>query len=323
MEERRARRRSRGIRAPAAVAATGLLALTTAACPAASAERTFVSLAGDVDVVGTGEACGFAYADLNDFAPSPADPEATDRLLVSSAYTGTLGSLSYVTSPDALKPPPALPHSYTALAPGTIVAATLVLCVADVDDEPFGFVDDVLTIDGVEVPFAFDDVDQFVAGVAGFSGEVAFALEPTVFPLLEDGLVEVRIDEPGRTTSDPGSAEIFAIDHSRLEIRHDPCLSPTLGAATALRVAPGALVTWEAPPGATSDLLSGALLDLRVSRSLSGGTCLAANLDRPEHADGRPAPATGDGWWYVARACGPDEGGTDSFGALRDLPGCP
>jgi len=100
------------------------------------------------------------------------------------------------------------------------------------------------------------------------------------------------------------------------------------GAATDLRVAPGALVTWATPPEAwTSALHSGALAELAADRGVARAACLAYDLASPSVVDARPAPAgNGSGFYYLAEgrnACGDGGVGEDSLGAARVVSSCP
>jgi len=91
--------------------------------------------------------------------------------------------------------------------------------------------------------------------------------------------------------------------------------------------ASGTTLTWAAVVGSPAyDVASATLSDLRVNGT-AGATCLANNVAGPSTVDGRPNPASGDGYYYLVRAqssCGTGSFGTNSVGAERvPTAGCP
>ncbi|MCH8331346.1 MAG: DUF4382 domain-containing protein [Bacteroidetes bacterium] len=121
---------------------------------------------------------------------------------------------------------PSLSFSYThtfAVPPEGIIRANLRMLttgIQDGDTQVFGSDTDLrLFLDGVEVPGAFDDVDQFdfFAGV-GFAeivGLVSIEIPGGLLPLLSDGEVVVRIEINQLGTAP--SFDAFAIDFSELQ----------------------------------------------------------------------------------------------------------
>jgi hypothetical protein len=86
-------------------------------------------------------------------------------------------------------------------------------------------------------------------------------------------------------------------------------------------------VTWTSPGGAlTYNVVSSTLLDLRINGVATAG-CLASNSSETSTLDSRPAPAPGNGYYYLVRAsstCGAGTYGSDSTGSPRvPTSGCP
>ena len=121
---------------------------------------------------------------------------------------------------------PSLSFSYThtfAVPPEGIIRANLRMLttgIQDGDTQVFGSDTDLkLFLDGVEVPGAFDDVDQFDFfvgdGFAEIVGLVSIEIPGGLLPLLSDGEVVVRIEINQLGTAP--SFDAFAIDFSELQ----------------------------------------------------------------------------------------------------------
>ncbi len=203
-------------RVPGALAPV-LLALALVLEASEAHSLTVTSLVGDKDGFGIGIPIGDDFPDILAFTPGVGDPAGTDVAVVGSSYTPALPHPS-----GANARPETLTHVFTLPAGLTISAVSLALAVGDVDDGPLAAIDDRLWVDGVEVAGAFDDVNQLILGAAGGSGLVSFALDPSFFPLLLDGELEVLVDEIDNLTTDPAQAEIFAIDYSEVTITLTP-----------------------------------------------------------------------------------------------------
>ena len=77
-------------------------------------------------------------------------------------------------------------------------------------------IDITLSIDGLDVPGAFDAVDQWVGGKE-IAGLVSISIPEDHFPLLVDGSAHVRIETLQLGTSN--SHDAYAIDYSELVIQ--------------------------------------------------------------------------------------------------------
>lgn len=93
------------------------------------------------------------------------------------------------------------------------------MCTADIDDGPYAYINDRLFLDGIGLPGAFDDINQYIAGVAGYTGIVRYAIPSSAWGLIADGHLSVQVDETDRTTANPGRSEILAFDYSQLRIQ--------------------------------------------------------------------------------------------------------
>ncbi len=80
------------------------------------------------------------------------------------------------------------------------------------------------------------------------------------------------------------------------------------------------------PGGAVYDLIGGTLAALRVDGGVAQAICLASGLTETYWDDPRPAPAPGDGDYYLARArnlCGEGGYGSSTLGLRIPLAPCP
>ena len=178
------------------------------------AQDTLVSMVGDKDGFGLGLVCGDPTEDMNLFTPGPEDPLGTDQAMVLAWE-----ACPHPNVPLGICPAVALVHQYESIPVDKIVSATLELCTADIDNVMYPY-DERLFLDGIEVAGAFDDVDQYVSGLAGKSGLVTFELAPSLFHVLADGRVEVLIDED-RTAAHWSHANGIGIDYSELTIVYE------------------------------------------------------------------------------------------------------
>ena len=112
----------------------------------------------------------------------------------------------------------------------------------------------------------------------------------------------------------------------------DPTAADPPGAeATSLLVTGGAAadLAWTAPSGSnpawTSDIVRGAVLQMRADGGMGAATCLATAHPSPPYTDAA-LPPPGDGWYYHVRgrnACGAGPLGSGSNGVPRPSPVCP
>ncbi|HYH98095.1 choice-of-anchor A family protein [Hyalangium sp.] len=194
---------------------------------------TVDSLVGDKDGFGAGIPCGATYQNINDFNPGPDDPPGTDVVVVASSYLPPLSSNPYAYNPRALKLPAPFVHTFQLRQDCPITSVELEMCTADVDDGGFSWINDRLFLDGTELAGAFDDVNQYIAGVSGYTGIVRYTIPSSAWGLLADGRLSVQVDETDRTTTEAISSEIMAFDYSLLRIQQacpdNPCTSIRLG----------------------------------------------------------------------------------------------
>lgn len=210
--------------------------------PAVRADGTATFLAGDKDGFGIGLPVNANYADMNAFTPEVApapnpDPAMMDRPLVASSWGLPASELYYFTSKYAAKPSTFGIITSPLPAGAVMQTATLKLMMGDIDDgEAFPpLLDDELFIDGQAVAGAFDNVSQYLGGVAGKSGVISIVLNNTLVQnAMADNNVNVLIDEyrigpdgqpivMGR--GDEDYVEIFALDYAELVIDYklNPC----------------------------------------------------------------------------------------------------
>jgi uncharacterized repeat protein (TIGR01451 family) len=193
-----------------------------------SAVCTQTILVGDKDGFGVGVPMGGTYLDLNTFVPA-GDPDTMDRPLIASSWEPAVALNPYMTSAFASKPvsfniPVSLPLD------AVIQSATLSIATADIDDllppPNADVIDDRLTIDGTDVPGAFDTTSQYLSAMEGYAGVIDFTLSTSLTQsALADGTMTVLVDEPTRngqmlTEADFNSAEAFAIDYGELTITY-------------------------------------------------------------------------------------------------------
>jgi hypothetical protein len=116
-------------------------------------------------------------------------------------------------------------HSVTVPEQGVATAAYLelfTLGIQDGDSQVLGSNTDIeLFVDGIVVPAAFDDIDQFISQSDGFfeiAGTVRIDLPSSVLAELNDGHAVIRI-----VTNQLGSApsyDAFSIDYSRMHVEY-------------------------------------------------------------------------------------------------------
>ena len=213
----------------------GLAAAAALGGPAATAatQTTIVSLVGDKDGFGMDHFPeDGVYSSVFDAVWEADDPVPTDRVLVLSAYTGDWPApydpLDADGEPLALRGPQPFTHVFDTLDADDVISATLVLHVADIDDSHPTY-DAQLFLDDEEVDGAFDTGTQFYSGLGGYSHELTFELDEDVFELLEDGELEVLIDDPGRAPiTSWGISDGILIDYSELTIVVADSTPPTL-----------------------------------------------------------------------------------------------
>ena len=172
----------------------------------------FTDLLGDKDGFGMGLRAG----DLRPVGLTPFsfdnreadDPLFTDVWPVPTVGTFPSGSFSYS-------------HTWSPSGGKPIASAKLRMLTSGIQDgdrQVVGSDTDLrLFIDNVEVPKAFDDVDQFDffpgIGFAEIVGPVHIEIPENLFPLLADGQAEIRIESHQLGTAP--SMEGFAIDYSK------------------------------------------------------------------------------------------------------------
>jgi hypothetical protein len=133
--------------------------------------------------------------------------------------------------------------------------------------------------------------------------------------------------QPDATACNDGSACTLGDACSGGSCSGAPVPPPAEVAGVSLSGSSGTVLTWTALPGAVVyDVASATLSNLRVNGTAGAG-CLANNVAVASYTDVGPAPAAGDGYYYLIRAqdsCGTGTFGTNSAGAPR-LPtaGCP
>ena len=167
------------------------------------ANTVVTSLVGDKDGFGRGLQEGATVpATDNVDASGPGDPVFTDRWIQNPDFT--------------------YQHSFV-LPRGKVVSAELELLtlgVQDGDADVLGSDTDIrLSVNGIEVPQAFDAVDQFFWGGSEWvsqAGKVTLQLPPCVLPTLEDGTADVRIQILQLGTAQGFDA--IAIDYSELRV---------------------------------------------------------------------------------------------------------
>ena len=129
-------------------------------------------------------------------------------------------------------------HSFSLLGV-PVLSATLelfTLGVQDGDTQVVGSDTDIkLFIDGVELPGAFDTVDQFASSPSVFvdlAGLVSFPIPNTMLSLFDDGSVEIQINilQLGSVPS----TDAIAIDFSELNLMTAPAVAETTVAAAIL-----------------------------------------------------------------------------------------
>ena len=189
---------------------------------------TTLSPVSTIDLEGNKDGFGFGLAE-GDFRPVSTSPFFFDNRAVDDPFftdvepiptTGMTPTVDF-----------SYTHSFT-LPAGIITDARigmLTIGIQDGDTQVSGSDTDVkLFLDEVEVPGAFDNVDQFSIipgeGFAEIVGEVVIEIPSNIFPLLSDGGVDVRIEINQLGTAP--SIDAFAIDFSELTI--DSLVNPAL-----------------------------------------------------------------------------------------------
>ena len=227
----------------------------SSACTAGPDIRDSV-LAGDKDGFGIGLQPDTAYATYAAFAPDTAGPpgidqDVMDRPLLGNAFTPPAAQHPWYT-PEMTKVPrrfdgpfpgytfsfPPFTHLQTAV-PLHLHRAWIRLHVADVDDAAPQCDEDVLdlrlAINGVEVPYAFDELLQKPAGsdtfYDGVSRIVTVPFDPVLlygnhpqdpfYPVVNGAYVTV--DHASPATADAGRSEVFAIDYAEILIDRVTC----------------------------------------------------------------------------------------------------
>jgi hypothetical protein len=212
---------------------TRLLFVVAAACAAAlgsSAPAVGVARAGaQVDAPGTvvsllGDRDGFGYGlaegDIRPTAPAhaffdhrePGDPDFTDV----NPIPVTWGLRQTVFSYE---------HQFDVPDGMSLAAASFnwfTLGIQDADRQVLGFETDIrLFLDGVEVPVAFDLVDQFdyyPLGWAEIAGSVSINVPPDLLRLFADGRVVVTFETHALGSHE--GVDSYAIDFSQLTLLH-------------------------------------------------------------------------------------------------------
>lgn len=170
------------------------------------------ALLGDKDGFGFGRVEGDIVPPPQNFDNREAgDPFFTDVWSVPWVGTFPSGSISYT-------------HSWTSSGEIPIASATLNLLtqgIQDGDSQVVGSDQDLrLFVDNVEVPKAFDDVDQFDffpgIGFAEIVGLVPIEIPENLFPLLADGQAEIRIES--HSSGPSAGLDGIAIDYSEFSI---------------------------------------------------------------------------------------------------------
>jgi hypothetical protein len=120
-------------------------------------------------------------------------------------------------------------------------------------------------------------------------------------------------DNPESGDVDMGAYELFV-----------PCTAPV--EVTNLSITgpdPTTLISFDlqsAQGGTSYEILSGLISRLQTTQSFADGFCLAAPVNTPTYEDTRPAPRSGDAWYYLVRAVNVCGNGTLGSG-LADQPG--
>ena len=160
-----------------------------------------VSLAGDIDNFGTGTPSLDPISVL-DVSSDPSDGDFDKWNLTSFSWQ----------------------HIFS-LPTGNISSATLTIVTLDMEDagegdgQGGGPFDDLLFLDSVELPGAFDDVfspDSTSTGLQTPNVSV-FNLPVSLFPLLADGLLDITVDAFGGSQHDA-----ISIDYARIDIQTVP-----------------------------------------------------------------------------------------------------